>query len=66
MAKQIPQLLYTRKDAAELLGVSTQLLKRLDRAGKLEAIKLTGLEGSQVHYRLSDLKALVGIEESPA
>jgi hypothetical protein len=40
------QLLVSRKDAARLLGTSTDVIKKLERLGKLRGRRLTGDQGS--------------------
>lgn len=53
-------LLYTRRQAAALLGgVSLPTVIRLEREGKLRAIRLLPKQHSQVFYAASEIQALV-------
>ena len=53
------QLLYSRKQVARLLGnVSTATVRRLERAGRLRAVRLTKARGA-VFFRLADVLAFV-------
>jgi hypothetical protein len=53
-----PPLLCTRRHAAHLLGVSVATLMRMEQAGTLRPIKLTGAAAAMVHYRRDDLLLL--------
>jgi hypothetical protein len=59
---QLPenQLLYSREQAAKLLGgVSVSTIIRLERAGKLQPIRLSGSPTAQVFFRAKDVLTLV-------
>lgn len=49
-------ILLSRKVVAERLGVSTRTVSRLQRAGRLPAITITG---RLVRFRQADLQALL-------
>jgi hypothetical protein len=54
------RLLYTRKQARELLGgISVFTLIRLEREGRLKPIRLSQSPTSQVYYVHDDLIALI-------
>jgi len=59
-AKQ--QWLYSRAQAAELLGCAVDLIKDLEQDGKLTPIKLTEKPKSMVFYKREELLALCGVE----
>jgi hypothetical protein len=60
MADIIPeQILYTRAQAARLLGSSVATVIRLQRAGRLTPIKLTKKAASQVYFRREEILGLV-------
>lgn len=55
-----PRLAYTRKEAAEMCGVSEDTIRRAKNAGLLKAKRLTKDEtraGGKELYRLADLEA---------
>ena len=53
-------LLYTREQVATLLGgISTATIRRMERAGRLRPIRLTGRNTGQVFFKASDVHALV-------
>lgn len=55
----LPRLAYTRKEAAEMCGVSEDTLRRAKNAGQLRAKRLTKDEtraGGKELYRLEDLQ----------
>ena len=59
-APEVRQLLYSRKQACRLLGnVNPSYLRRLEKAGRLKVIRLSGSKQSMAFYRLPDLTALV-------
>lgn len=49
-----PQWLYTRVQAAERLGCSIDLIKRMEKSGALKPVRLTSARG-QVFIRHADL-----------
>ena len=51
------QILYTRRHAAEVLGVSVDKIKELEAAGKLDRVRLGGPR-SGVHLRAEQVRAL--------
>ena len=51
------QLLFTRKSAAALLDTSVDTIKRLERAGRLTRVRLTGPR-SEIYFRAAELYAL--------
>ena len=51
-------LLVLRKDAAKLLACSISKLIKLEQAGRLTPIKLTGSANSIVHYKVEEVEAL--------
>jgi predicted site-specific integrase-resolvase len=58
MAKtKVKQMLYSRADAAAALGISTATIHRLEKAGKLHPVKLTGPLGATL-YRSEEIEAL--------
>lgn len=60
---QAPErLLYTRKQACELLGgISRFTLLRLEAENRLRPVRLTRSPTSQVYYTREDLLGLVGL-----
>ena len=54
------QWLYTRRQAAALLGVSRDTIKTFERIGRLKAIKLDGV-GSLALFKRTDLLKLIGM-----
>ena len=56
------QWVYTRRQAAELLGVSRDTIKTFERTGRLRAIKLNGV-GSLALFKRTDLLKLIGMTE---
>jgi MerR HTH family regulatory protein len=56
-----PPLLYSRRDAAHLLSCSIETLRRYERVGLLDPVRLNKLsrKGS-VYYRRAQLLALAG------
>lgn len=55
-------LLLSRRKVADQFGMSTATVKRLEAAGRLRPIRLTRSPNAMVHYKASDVLAL--IEES--
>jgi hypothetical protein len=56
----IPTLLYTRRQAAEMLNCSVASLIRMENSGQLRAIKLNKQKRSAAtYYAASDLQLLV-------
>ncbi len=60
-----PDAIYSREEAAEVLGVSLSTLKRLIAAGQLEAsrpdsIRRIFIKGSSILQMLEDTKVGVG------
>jgi hypothetical protein len=55
------QLLVSRADAAMILGASVDLIKKLEREGKLEARRLTSSKGGV--YPMAQILALAGVTE---
>jgi hypothetical protein len=54
------QLLYSREQAAELLGgVSGNYIRRLEQQGRLRPIRLSRSPTGMVFFRASDLQALI-------
>lgn len=54
------RLLYSREQVAELLGgISTATVRRMERAGRLHPIRLTGRNSGQVFFKSEDVLALV-------
>ena len=51
------QILYTRRHAAELLGVSVDVIKELEESGKLDRVRLGGPRSS-VHFRAEQVREL--------
>ena len=45
------------KEAAEMLGISTETLRRWDRKGKLPAVRVS--ERGDRRYKLDDLKRFI-------
>jgi hypothetical protein len=57
--ERVPALLYTRKQASQMLNVSIATLLRLEAAGTLKGIKLTkGKASAMVYYPAADLISL--------
>jgi hypothetical protein len=56
------QWLYTRRQAAELLGISIDSIKLLERRGRLKAVKLNG-ERSLALLKRADLILLAGLTD---
>ena len=56
------QWVYTRRQAADLLGVSRDTIKNFEKNGQLEALKLNGL-GSLALFKRTELLKLVGMTE---
>lgn len=54
-----PQLLFTRKQVAALIGASTMTVFRLEKQGRLHGIRLTNKPSSQVFFRREEVMALV-------
>jgi hypothetical protein len=55
------QLLYSRIEAGRLLGgISVASLRRLEEAGVLDPVKLSGKSAGQVYYRAKQVHALAG------
>jgi excisionase family DNA binding protein len=52
------QLLYSRSQAARLLGCSTMTIKRLEQAGRLSAIRLIRKPTASVYFRAEEVHAL--------
>jgi hypothetical protein len=50
MERRIERLLFTRREAAELLGCSTASLIRLENSGALKAVKLNKAKRSSATY----------------
>ncbi len=56
----------SRKQVAALLGVSTATVSKIEAAGKLQAIRLTGMgvngngHGCPLFFRRRDVLALIG------
>lgn len=55
-----PKLLYTRKQAAEMLGIGTTLLDQERRAGRIIAIKV-GRAG--IRFRHDELEAWANAQQ---
>jgi hypothetical protein len=56
----LPRLAFTRKEAAEMCGVSTHTISKAKNAGALKAKRLKDDEssaGGKELYRLEDLRA---------
>ena len=53
------QLLFSRVQVAEILGVSVATVQRIERLGKLTRIRLTDKPTSQVFFRREEVMALV-------
>jgi len=62
MTKRIPlpkrPLLVQRLEAARLLNVDRDSLKRMEAAGTLKAIRLSKTPKARNFYRMSDIEAL--------
>jgi hypothetical protein len=57
--KSPPQLLYSRRDAARLLGYrSVDPIKELERQGRLTPVRPTGKATGQVFFRRAELEAI--------
>ena len=59
------QWLYTRRQAAELFGISVSQLKCLEQRGVLKPVKLGG-DSTLTFYRRQDLMDLAGLSEGSA
>ncbi|MGE0522112.1 MAG: helix-turn-helix transcriptional regulator [Variibacter sp.] len=59
-ANSVPQLLYSRTQAAQALGgVSVSTIRRLEAAGRLTPVKLSPhKDGALVFYRVDEVQAL--------
>ena len=54
------RLLYTREQTADVLGgISVGSVIRLEKAGRLKPIRLTGRKTGQVFHRAEDVLSLV-------
>lgn len=59
-SNQTTPLLYSRKEAARLLGnVSIATIIRLEQQGRLKPIRLSRSPSAQIFFKASDLIALV-------
>lgn len=56
------QWVYTRRQAADLLGVSRDTIKSFERAGLLQPMKLNGV-GSLALFKRTDLLEFIGMTE---
>lgn len=56
------QLLFSRKQTAHLLGVSTDFVKRLEAAGRLTPVRLSRRPTGMVLYRTEDIVELIGVD----
>lgn len=65
-AQQLPRVAYTRKEAAEMCGVSEDTLRRAKNAGALKAKRLTSDETKAGGKELYTLAALESWLESLA
>jgi hypothetical protein len=54
------RLLYSRREARELLAISESTIIRLERAGKLPPRKLAASPNGKTFYSAGDLHRLVG------
>ena len=54
------RLLYTRREAAALFGVSVETLIRLENEGRLTPLKLSTRPGGMVLYRAAEILGLAG------
>ncbi len=62
---QPERLLHTREQVAEMLGgVSIATIRRLEREGRLKAIRLSRSPTAMVFFRAADVEAM--IEEAGA
>ncbi|MGH6737076.1 MAG: hypothetical protein ACRECX_13520 [Methyloceanibacter sp.] len=62
-ASQFTPLLYSRRQAAILLGyASIDPIIELQKKGKLTPVRPTGRPRGQVFYRRSELEAIAGME----
>ena len=52
------QLLYSRRQAAQILGCHIATLIRLELAGRLRAVKLGGGPNASTYYRVVDIEQL--------
>ena len=61
-------VLIPRARGSELFGVSVDTLRRMERAGMLTPIRLSGRPQSWVHYRRAEVEALLehGVSAAPA
>lgn len=61
-AKKSPPLLYSRAQVQHMLGdISRHTLWRLEKRGKLQAVRLNpGANQARVFYRHDDVMALIG------
>ena len=54
------RLIYSRQQVAEMLGgISTASVRRLEREGRLQPIRLGRSPTAMVFFRASDIEALV-------
>jgi hypothetical protein len=53
-----PQLLYSRRESARILGVSIQTVIRLEQRGLLTPIRLMGTKTGAVHHAAVQVHAL--------
>jgi len=57
--KPVERLIYSREQVAELLGgISIATVIRMERDGKLTAIRLTGKKTGQAFYKHADVMKL--------
>lgn len=64
MTKSLPKLLKIR-EAAEILSVNPETLRRWDRTGRLKAIRIGARRGvGDRRYRLADIQKIISIKAS--
>jgi hypothetical protein len=62
MPAKVKPLLYTRRETAALLGCSQATLARLEKIGRLTALKLNPTPLGKTYYSSTEIHALAGSE----
>jgi transposase len=58
------RLLYNRREAARLFGVSVETIIRLEGEGRLTGLKLSSSPNGKTFYRANEVLELAGIPEA--